>query len=73
MATVEFWTRIGPDRTVQIPAEYAGRVLEGEPARVVLLVGEGEDDERRRLRSEQLLRAHADEDGLYDDVELPRR
>ena len=73
MAAIEFWARIGPDRTVKIPNGFADRVAADGAVRVILLVDdEREDAEWRRLASKQLLRAYAEEDAIYDDIELPR-
>ncbi len=74
MAAIEFRVRVGPDRTLTIPAEYADRIAADGTVRVILLDPDDEEDRTwGRLASEQLLGAYADEDAIYDDIELPRR
>jgi len=74
VAAIEFRVRVGPDRTLTIPAEYADRIAADGTVRVILLDPDDEEDRTwGRLASEQLLGAYADEDAIYDDIELPRR
>lgn len=74
MAAIEFWARVGPDRTLKIPAEVADHLGEDRSVRVVLLLpDEDEDRAWTRLAALQLLRAYADEDSIFDDLDVSRR
>ena len=56
MTKLEFWARIGPDRTLVVPPEIAARIEGSEPVRVAVILPES--DEHRgwtELTTEQFL------------------
>lgn len=71
MTTIEFWSRLNPDRTLEVPPEVASRIQGDEPVRVVVVVPDGDDQEWRDLAAEQFFGGYDAADGLYDD--LPAR
>jgi hypothetical protein len=73
MGAIEFSARVGPDRTLKLPAEVAEQLREDQTVRVLLVPETDEDEVWTRFAAEQLLRQYADEDSVYDDVDLPTR
>jgi hypothetical protein len=71
MRTLEFWARLTPDRTLEVPPEVASRIQGDDPVRVVVVLPD--DDERAwsDLTAEQFLGGYDASDALYDD--LPTR
>jgi hypothetical protein len=67
--TIEFWARIGPDRTLVVPAEIAERINENEPVRVAVILPDSEEREAwADLTAEQFLRGYDPNDDLYDKL-----
>ena len=72
MKALEFWTAINPDKTLTLPPEIAAEVGSEERVRVILLTGDGGDDQDwAHLTAEKFLKGYADGDAIYDD--LPAR
>ncbi len=69
MATIEFWARIGSDRTVTVPPEIADRIEGNEPVRIVVVLPEsGEEPGWAATTTDQFLRGYDPSDDIYDDV-----
>lgn len=78
MSAIEFWTHVGPDRTLKVPDAVADQLEADQAVQVILLVpdpDEDADEDRAwaRLGADQLLRAYADEDSVYDDIDPAAR
>ncbi len=71
MATIEFWARIGTDRTLTVPPEIATRIEGDEPVRVVVILP-GSDEERAwtDLATDRFLQGYDASDDIYDDVPI---
>jgi hypothetical protein len=69
MKAFEFSAQVTSQETLQIPPEVASQLREGQPVRVLLLVGEAEEDaDWARLTAEQFLRGYDDGDAIYDNL-----
>ena len=69
MKALEFWTAINADNTLPLPPEIAAEVGSEEQVRVILLTGDGGDDQDwAHLTAEQFLKGYADGDATYDDL-----
>jgi hypothetical protein len=69
MKTIEFESRLNPDGTLRVPEDVIAQVPPGEPVRVVLVVGDpNEDQEWTRLAAAQFLKGYAESDGIYDQL-----
>jgi hypothetical protein len=69
MATIEFWARIGSDRTLTIPPEVADRIEGDEPVRIVVVLPRSDEDQDwTDTTIDQFLRGYDPSDDIYDDV-----
>ena len=67
-------TRVGPDRTLKLPDEGTDQLREDQEVQVILLLPDVDEGEAwTRLAADQLLRQYADEDSVYDDIDLSAR
>lgn len=72
MKAMEFDAVPGPDRTIALPPEVAEQIPAGEHVRVMILLGETDDDEQddadwKRMALEKFFEGEEDFDGLYDE------
>jgi len=73
MRTVEFETDLRKRGSLDIPPEVAAQLPVPGHARVILILGDAEDDaDWRLLTSQQFLRSYSDEDALYDEYDKQR-
>ena len=73
MRTVEFETYLSKRGSLDIPPEVAAGLPIPTHARVILILGEAEDDrDWRLLTCQQVLRSYSDEDALYDEYDKHR-
>ena len=73
MRTVEFETDLSKRGSLDIPPAVAAELPIPAHARVILILGEDEDDQDwRLLTSQQFLRSYTDEDAIYDDYDKHR-
>jgi len=68
MATLEFWARIKPDRTLDVPPDVADQLHADEPVRVIVIVPNGDEPSWSDLTTDQFLRGYNAGDAIYDDV-----
>jgi hypothetical protein len=70
MAAIEFWARIGSDRTLVVPPEIAAQIDGDQPIHVVVILpgSAGEQHTWSELTTDQFLRGYDTGDELYDDV-----
>jgi hypothetical protein len=69
MLAHEFEGTINADRTLAVPEEIAARIPPGQPVRVLVLIHEPtEEEEWRRLTTEQFLQGYAESDAIYDQL-----
>lgn len=69
MATIEFWARIGSDRTVTIPPEVADRIEGDAPVRIVVVLPESNEEWGwTATTTDQFLRGYDPSDDIYDDL-----
>jgi hypothetical protein len=76
MGAIKFSAHIGPNRTLTLPDEVADQLQEDQAVEVIILVPDAEEDEDRewaRFSAQQLFRSYADEDSVYDDLDLSAR
>jgi hypothetical protein len=68
MKALEFEATPTPEHTLPIPAAVAALIPPGRTVRVLLLVGEDEDEERewKRLTAGQFAKGYAESDAVYD-------
>ncbi len=69
MATIEFWARIGADRTLTVPPEIAARIEGDRPIRVVVTLPESDEQPTwGLLTADQFLQGYDASDDIYDDI-----
>lgn len=69
MKAVEFQSQLGPDQSLPVPSAIAARIPAGQPVRVLLLIGESEDDQEwEELAAVDLGLGFADSDAIYDQL-----
>lgn len=69
MLAHEFATRINSDGTLTVPEEIAVRIPAGQPVRVLVLIPEsGEEEDWRRLTTEQFFQGYSAGDAIYDQL-----
>ena len=68
MKTLEFETEVSEEHTLKIPPNLAQQVDVHQPVRVILLVGDGDDQGWKRLVAEQFLKGYSDSDAIYDKL-----
>jgi len=68
MKTLEFETEVSEEHTLKIPPYLAQQVEVRQPVRVILLVGDGDEQDWRRLAAEQFLKGYSDSDTIYDKL-----
>jgi hypothetical protein len=66
MATWQFQTQVNADRTVNLPPDVAAHLGANEPVHVVLITGDPEESDWRRLTAEQFLAGYGPGDEIYD-------
>jgi hypothetical protein len=67
--TLEFWARLGPDRTLVVPPEIAARIDESEPVRVAVILPETDEPQAwADLTTDEFLRGYEPGDDLYDKL-----
>jgi hypothetical protein len=67
MKAVEFPSAMTADQRLTVPAEAAQRIPQGQPVRVLVLIGEGESDrEWEELAAMEFGQGYADSDAIYD-------
>jgi hypothetical protein len=72
MQAWEFQSALNANQTITVPPNVAGRIPQGVPVRVLVLVGEGEaDKEWEELAALEFGQGYSDGDAIYDD--LPER
>ena len=67
MATLEFWARINPDRTLDVPPDVASQIKRDEPVRVVVIVP-NDDEAWAEWTAQQFLDGYDAGDAIYDDL-----
>ncbi|HUT33450.1 MAG TPA: hypothetical protein VNE39_08235 [Planctomycetota bacterium] len=73
MRTVEFETDLKKPGSLEIPPEVAAELSLPIHAKVILVLGEpDEDGDWRLLTYQQFLRSYADEDAIYDEYDRHR-
>jgi hypothetical protein len=72
---VEFESQVAPSDQIPVPGEIARQIPAGSNVRVILLWGEGEQDDWRELSRERFAAAYAPEDSIYETLidETPSR
>jgi hypothetical protein len=69
MLAHEFETQLNADHTLAVPEEIAARIPQGQPVRVIVLVDDtSEDEDWRRLTSEQFFKGYAEGDAIYGEL-----
>jgi hypothetical protein len=72
MKALEFEAQLGPGQTLTVPQAVADQLPTGQTVRVLLLVPDStEEQDWRRLTTEQFAKGYADSDAAYDN--LPAR
>ncbi len=73
MRTVEFEADLKRPGSLEIPPDVAAELPLPTHAKVILVLGEpDEDDDWRLLTYQQFLRSYADEDAIYDEYDKHR-
>ena len=67
MTTLEFWAKLTPDRTLEVPPDVADQIHVNEPVRVVVIVPNGDEQAWSDATAEQFLRGYDEGDANYDD------
>ncbi len=69
MKALEFEATLSEGATLKVPDDLAGQIPKEEAVRVIVLLPESaEDNDWRRLTTEQLLSGYSDSDSIYDAV-----
>lgn len=69
MKALEFHTTLGPEGTLNVPAEVARQVPPEQPLRVIVLFADPEEDrEWERFTAEEFLKGYAEGDAIYDHL-----
>ncbi len=68
MKTLEFETEISEEHTLKIPPDLVRQVEVRQSVRVILLVGDGEEEDWKRLTTDQFLKGYSDSDTIYDKL-----
>ena len=68
MKTLEFETEVSEEHTLKIPPDLAQQVGVHQSVHVILLVGNGDDQDWKRLTAEQFLKGYSDSDAIYDKL-----
>jgi hypothetical protein len=67
MKALEFETTLSEGSNLRVPDDLAGQIPKEEAVRVIVLLPEhAEDEDWRRLASEQLLSGYSESDSIYD-------
>jgi hypothetical protein len=73
MKAFEFQAQIENGQTLPVPPEIAHQLPQKSPLRVIVLVGEEDDEEEERawirFGNEQFLKGYAESDAIYDDLQ----
>ena len=73
MRTLEFETELTSSGVLSIPPDVVASLNAPTHARVILILGEPEEDEDwRKLSLQQFLRGYAEEDAIYDEYDKHR-
>jgi hypothetical protein len=74
MRTVEFEAELTNTGVLSIPPDVAASLDAPTRARVILILGEPEEDDEdwRKLSLQQFLRGYAEVDAIYDDYDKHR-
>lgn len=67
MKSFEFEPALSADSKLKVPEDLAAQIPREEAVRVIALLPDSvEDEEWRRLASEQFLSSYSESDGIYD-------
>jgi hypothetical protein len=73
MRTLEFETELTGSGMLSIPPDVAASLSGSTHARVILILGDTEEDEDwKKLSLQQFLRGYAEEDAIYDEYDKHR-
>lgn len=68
MKTLAFETEVSEGHTLKIPPDLTQQVGVHQPVRVILLVGNGDDQAWKLLTADQFLKGYSDSDAIYDNL-----
>ncbi len=72
MKTIQFETELKRRGVLDVPADVANELPVPGHARVIVILGETEEDGWRQLTYDQFLRSYAEEDAIYDEYDEHR-
>jgi hypothetical protein len=67
--SLEFEAKLDSGATLKVPDDFAAQIGTDQPVRVILVLPDStEEQDWRRLATEQFLRSYAAGDSIYDNV-----